>query len=724
MSWSKIQLKTIEDLEFPTVLQQVSERCHTDKGRERALSLLPFVDKTEAIVAMTQTAEYLDSFSNNNKIPNHGFESIDREVQILGIDQMVLDAPGFHRIAQLYDTWFQHHVFFKKMGNYFPLLSQLSATHLPCPELPEQIQSVFDRFGEIKDDASPSLRIIRLEMGLCRDKRNKSFSQAISHAVAQDYLDEIRESVVDNRRVLAVKAMHRRKIKGSALGMSKTGSIVFIEPESCMVHSRALSMLEIDEQEEIQRILAQLTERIRRFAPDLVRYQSFLAHMDVICAKARYAQLMDGVMPQIADRQELQFKKAYHPLLYLTNKKNNTPTHLQDIHLHDQNRIVVISGPNAGGKSITLKTIGLLQIMMQSGLLIPVHPATTLCFFDKILSDIGDNQSIENHLSTYSSRLKNMNEFLKKCNERTLFLIDEFGTGSDPELGGALAETFLEEFYQKGSYGVITTHYTNLKMLADELPFASNANMLFDAQSLSPTYQLVLGEAGSSFTFEVAQKNGIPYGLINRAKKKIEKGKVRFDATIAKLQQERSQVRAQDSLLKDQSNKAEQEAKRLTELNAKIKDKLVKYQQLYDANQRVLALGQKVEQLALQYFKDTKKRSLVSGLLQLVETENAKRKKQSTVVEKKEKQVLQEVQQEVIAQLPKVRAEKKKKQALAEKAPEKPMVDLQVGDRVRMFDGKAIGSIDAIEKNKATVNYGVFTTKVNLDQLEFVSRKK
>ena len=306
MSWSKIQLKTIEDLEFPTVLQQVSERCHTDKGRERALSLLPFVDKTEAIVAMTQTAEYLDSFSNNNKIPNHGFESIDREVQILGIDQMVLDAPGFHRIAQLYDTWFQHHGFFKKMGNYFPLLSQLSATHLPCPELPEQIQSVFDRFGEIKDDASPSLRIIRLEMGLCRDKRNKSFSQAISHAVAQDYLDEIRESVVDNRRVLAVKAMHRRKIKGSALGMSKTGSIVFIEPESCMVHSRALSMLEIDEQEEIQRILAQLTERIRRFAPDLVRYQSFLAHMDVICAKARYAQLMDGVMPQIADRQELQ----------------------------------------------------------------------------------------------------------------------------------------------------------------------------------------------------------------------------------------------------------------------------------------------------------------------------------------------------------------------------------------------------------------------------------
>ena len=189
----------------------------------------------------------------------------------------------------------------------------------------------------------------------------------------------------------------------------------------------------------------------------------------------------------------------------------------QTIKLHQENRIIVISGPNAGGKSITLKTIGLLQVMLQSGMLIPVHERSSVCFFDKILTDIGDNQSIENHLSTYSYRLKNMNHFLRKCNDRTLFLIDEFGTGSDPELGGALAEAFLEVFYEREAYGVITTHYANLKALANELPHATNANMLFNSKTLEPTFQLVLGEAGSSFTFEVAQKNGIPYSLINKA---------------------------------------------------------------------------------------------------------------------------------------------------------------------------------------------------------------
>src|SRR5690606_4570203 len=210
-------------------------------------------------------------------------------------------------------------------------------------------------------------------------------------------------------------------------------------------------------------------------------------------------------------------------------------TYPQSIQLHNENRIIVISGPNAGGKSITLKTVGLPQLMLQSGMLIPVHERSEVRLIDCILTDIGDNQSIANHLSTYSYRLKNMNYFLKKCNARTLLLIDEFGTGSDPELGGALAETFLEEFYHREAFGIITTHYANLKMLANELPHATNANMLFDEKSLEPMYKLVLGQAGSSFTFEVAQKNGIPYGLINRAKKKIEKSKVRFDKTIANL---------------------------------------------------------------------------------------------------------------------------------------------------------------------------------------------
>ena len=242
---------------------------------------------------------------------------------------------------------------------------------------------------------------------------------------------------------------------------------------------------------------------------------------------------IDAVLPEVTKHQEIDLVDAYHPLLLVANKSEGITTFPQTITMTTDSRIIVISGPNAGGKSITLKTVGLLQLMVQSGMLIPVHERSKLCLFDSILSDIGDNQSIENHLSTYSYRLKQMNYFLKKCNKHTLFLIDEFGTGSDPELGGALAETFLEVFYEREAFGIITTHYSNLKLLANELPHIQNANMLFDEKTLLPLYKLVIGQAGSSFTFEVAQKNGIPFSLINRSKKKIERGKIRFDKTIA-----------------------------------------------------------------------------------------------------------------------------------------------------------------------------------------------
>ena len=345
--------------------------------------------------------------------------------------------------------------------------------------------------------------------------------------------------------------------------------------------------------------------------------------------------------------------------------------------------------------------------------------------FDKILTDIGDNQSIENHLSTYSYRLKNMNQFLKRCNNNTLFLIDEFGTGSDPELGGALAEAFLEVFYEREAFGVITTHYANLKLLANELPYMTNANMQFNNKTLEPTFKLVLGEAGSSFTFEVAQKNGIPYSLINKAKKKIDRGKVRFDATISKLQKERSKMSRTESRLQDEEAKAKEEASRLEKLNAKIKAKLENYQMLYDHNQRMIHLGNKVNDVSERYFHDKKKRPLISELLRIVETENSKRKKSTAKEAKAKKAVKKQTANELEQKLVKVRKEKvlKEKKAVAkEKAKPKPI--LKVGDQVRMHDGKAVGTLDSIEKGKAVVNYGLFTTNVSVDLLELVVAAK
>ncbi|WP_350288525.1 DNA mismatch repair protein MutS [uncultured Croceitalea sp.] len=720
----RIHQKTLQDLEFPTVLEQLAARCNTELGKDAVLQLEPISDVAYLKTVLGQTSEYLASFENDNCIPNHGFDTINSELKLLQIENTTLEISGFRRIGSICKTIGIHKKFFKKFKEYYPLLFAFSETVDENKTIVDEIDSVIDKFGEIRDNASIDLKNIRHQINGVRGKINQSFGAALTRCQASEFLDEIRESVVENRRVLAVKAMYRKKVRGTVMGTSKTGSIVYIVPEATLQYSTELSNLEFEEKEEIQKILNQLTNYIRPYSEDLENYQHFLTHIDITASKAKYASEMNAVLPEINTERRLFLRDAYHPLLFLSNKQKKEKTWPQSIELHQEKRIIVISGPNAGGKSITLKTIGLLQLMLQSGLLIPVHERSTVFLFDKILTDIGDNQSIENHLSTYSYRLKNMNQFLKRCNNKTLFLIDEFGTGSDPELGGALAEACLEVFYEREAYGVITTHYSNLKLLANELPHAVNANMLFDNKTLLPTFKLVMGQAGSSFTFEVAQKNGIPYSLINKAKKKIERGKVRFDATIAKLQKERSKMAKTGSRLQDEETKARGEAKRLEELNAKIKNKLENYQEQYDHNQRMIYLGNKLNDAAEKYFLDNKKRPLVSELLRIVETENSKRKKTSAKQAKAKKAQKKQVTNELEQKIVKVRKEKvvKKKKAMqAEKVKPRPV--FKIGDRVRLFDGKAVGTIDKLEKNKAVVNYGLFTTNVGVEQLDLVEAK-
>lgn len=719
-----INTKTLQDLQFQTVLETISELCITEIGNEKALNIQPFKKEEELMQSLLQTSEYRSSFDNNNALPNHGFEPIINEIKFLGIEDSFLELPSFKKIHSISENTNILLQFLKKFQEYYPALALKASEIEITKEITKSIDAVLDKYGEVKDDATPTLLEIRRNMNAVRGKVNQSFGLALSQYNSLGYLDEIRETVVENRRVLAVLAMYRRKVKGSILGSSKTGSIAYIEPESTLRYSRELANLEYEEREEIIKILKNLTNSIRPYLPLLIQYQDFLSDMDVISAKAKYARKINGLLPNITKERKIYFREAFHPILYLTNKAKKEVTYPQTFDFNNDNRIVVISGPNAGGKTISMKTVGLLQLMLQSGMLIPVHERSETCLFDRIMTDIGDNQSIENHLSTYSYRLKNMNYFLKKCNSKTLFLIDEFGTGSDPELGGALAEVFLEEFYEREAFGIITTHYSNLKMLANELPFATNANMLFDEKSLEPMYKLVLGQAGSSFTFEVAQKNGIPYGLINRAKKKIEGGKVRFDKTIANLQKERSKLEKTSQNLKEEESKAREENKKMENINAKIQDKLERYQELYDANQRLVYMGQKIDDISEKYFNNKNKKELIGEFLKMVEIENSKRKK-ITAKEKKEKEIIvKEVIEEVKVKVEEIRKEKKEKKLKAKIEEEnKPKVILKVGDRVRMLEGKSIGTIDKIEKNNAVVNYGIFTSKVSLDQLEYIQPK-
>ena len=712
-----IPKKTLEDLEYHEVLSQVAVFAITEMGTKACLAIQPLPDTPELYQQLQAVFEFHASFENDNRIPNHGFDDLSTSIKMLQIENSVLEIQAFRAIGASSETVNTLLIFFKKFKTYYPTLFDWGKGMAVNKEIKKEVDHVIDRFGEVRNNASEDLSRIRKQINQLKGRIGQSFNKALSHYTQQDYLDDIRESVLDNKRVLAVKAMYRRKVKGTIMGSSKTGSIVFMEPETTAQLTRELQNLLYEETEEIKKILSQLTNYLRPFTDLIRQYQNYLIQLDVVYAKACYAQDINGILPKITDTQEIEYEQAYHPLLWKTHQAEKKKTYPQDIQLHPGKRIVVISGPNAGGKSITLKTVGLLQLMLQSGILIPVHERSRATLFNTILTDIGDNQSIENHLSTYSYRLKNMKVFLKKCNDKTLFLIDEFGTGSDPELGGALAEVILEDFYERHALGLITTHYSNLKILANELPAMQNANMQFDNKTLEPIFKLITGEAGSSFTFEVAQKNGLPYSLINRAKKKIECGKIRFDATIAKLQKERSQMAKTGQSLKEKESKAQVESEKLAALNEKVKSKLTSYQELYDHNQRMIVLGNRLNNLAERYFNNNKKRPLIAELLRLVETENSKRKKKSSTLTKKEKSEKKKVDLEMQQKMVAIRKEKKKKKLSPQPQP-KVKVVLKVGDKVRIVDSKSVGTLDLIEKNKGIVNYGLFTTQVNLEQLE------
>ena len=713
-----IPKKTLEDLEYNIVIDQISNYCITSLGKEELLKMKPELEFDKINFNLDIVSEYLSSLENDNNFPNHGFESISRELKIIEIENSQLEIESFRKIKIVVELAILHIKFLKKFKTYYKNIYLLTEPLNLEKEIINQINSVIDKYGFIKDNASSDLLEIRKGINIAKSKIRQTFSSALSSYNNSGYLDEIKESTIDNRRVLAVKAMYRRKVKGQMMGSSKTGSIVYIEPQETLVQSRKLQDLLYDEDQEVKRILKELTSYLNPFKNTLLGYQNYLTHIDVVYSKAKYADQINAIKPNFLKEKTIKLKNAFHPLLYSSNKKQKIKTYPQSIELDNSNRIIVISGPNAGGKSITLKTIGLLQLMVQSGILIPVHQSSQISIFKNIVSDIGDNQSIENQLSTYSYRLKNMNSFLRKCNSETLFLIDEFGTGSDPELGGALAEIFLEVFYERKSFGVITTHYSNLKLLANELPFMSNANMQFNDKTLEPTFNLVVGQAGSSFTFEVAQKNGIPYSLINRAKKKIERGKVRFDATIAKLQKQKMELDRTASSLKDEESKFKRENEKLNVTNDKIKSKLINYQELFDSNQRMIVFGNKLNEISQRYFNDNKKRNLVSDLIKLVDTLNSKRKKTNFSKNKLDKNRNKRTAQILETELIDIRKEKKKNKNKA--VTKKNKIELKIGDKVRLEDSRSVGTIDKIEKNKATVNYGTFTTKVDLIRLDIV----
>ena len=704
----------LNELEFPELLAEIAPFAYSPKTADNIMELRP-MEIDEAELSLKKTSEFLTSFESSNAIPFDEYEDIEEELKLMLIENYRLENKSFIKIKTITEQIGKLQKFFPQLSEAFPTLLEEVKDLEFRKEIIDKVDKVFNRFGDVKSDASAVLKTLRTEIQHARKAVDENFNRSL--ATYSEFLEDIRESIIEDQRVLAVKSGFKKRVNGRVLGISKTGSITFMQPESVVKHYFKLKENQEEEKKEIDKILRKLTAELSEFQPQLSDYQTYIFDLDLIRAKAKFAEKVNGILPKINRHQTLRLKDAFHPLLWIRNKNENKEIFPQTLTLTEHNRIICISGPNAGGKSITLKTVGLLQLMSQSGILVPVHPKSEMFFFEKIMTDIGDNQSIENHLSTYSSRLKKMSGMIREADNKTLLLIDEFGTGSDPELGGALAESFMEYFYDKKSFGIITTHYTNIKLVVENLPAATNAAMLFDERTLEPLYKLEIGQAGSSFTFEVAEKNRIPRFIIKNARKKVEHDIVNLDKTIVKLQQEKFEVEKLKSDLSEKRDSVEDKRDNLQKLNEQLQQKLFNFQKLYEEEHRKLQFGNKIETFIDSYVKGKSRKDVVKDFVKILEQE--KFRKLGT--DKDESKRLQVVKRKITQQLKKEDVIEKiaeTNEKLEEKRKAERAVWMKVGQRVRISGSTSVGTIEKISKNKVIVNYGTFKTTIDSGELE------
>lgn len=712
-----IQNEELNELEFPELLAEIYPFAYSPKTAEKIAALRPF-PREEAEISLKKTAEFLSSFESDNAIPFNEYEDIDTELNLMLIENYRLENSAFTKIKSLTEQIGKLQKFYPQFEELFLNLNNDVKDLEFKKEIIDKIDRVLNRFGEVKSDASPLLKTLRNDISHARKAIQENFNRTLTALNSTDYLDDIRESIMDDQRVLAVKSAYKKRVPGRVLGVSKTGSITYIQPESVVKHQFKLREDIEEEKKEVDKILRQLTTEISEFHPQLSEYQTYIFDLDLTRAKAKFAEQIHGVLPKINIHKTMRLVQAYHPLLWLRNRAEKKHIFPQSLTFTEHNRIICISGPNAGGKSITLKTVGLLQLMLQSGILVPVHPKSEMFFFGKIMTDIGDNQSIENQLSTYSSRLKKMAHIIKEADADTLLLIDEFGTGSDPELGGALAEAFLEFFYDKKSFAIITTHYTNIKLVIEQLPNAQNAAMLFDENSLEPLYKLEVGQAGSSFTFEVAEKNKIPDFILRSAKKKVEHDIMNLDKTIVKLQQQKFEVEKLKTDLTEKRDSTQNKKENLEKLNEQLQQKLFNFQKLYEDEHRKLQFGNKIESFIDSYVKGKSRKLVVADFVKILEQEKFRK----VGADKDETKKLQIVKRKITQQLKKVDVQEKiveTHEKLETKRINERAVWMKIGQRVRIPGSTSVGTIEKIEKNgKVSVNYGSFKTLIAGDELE------
>lgn len=683
----------LHKLEFDRILDLLEKHALTPMGVEQLRATLPMLDFERIDTALREVRDYKLLLEKNERLPIETFADLRPALRLLAVPEYTLSLEAFQDIRRVLVLIRGIFRFFSgpKKEIYPKLYAHVK--HLPYEEaLLKALEEVFDDKGDIRPDASPELVRIRREQQNKMRELDTRFRQLVAEYRNKGWLSEAPESIRNGRRVLAVPSEHRRKIRGIMHDESDTGRTVFIEPEPIIEINNDLFDLEAEERREIFRILRQLSQRIRPYADLLGLYQEVLVRLEVIQAKAQLALEMRANMPILRPKPIISIRKGYHPLLFLKNKAGGKKTIPFDLRLHPENHILVLSGPNAGGKSVAMKSVGLLQLMVQSGLLVPVHETSELGLFEQVFADIGDQQSLDDGLSTYSSRLQNARTFIQHATPNTLVLIDEMGSGTDPKPGGAIAEAILQELYRKGVYAVITTHYSNLKVFAFRHEGILNGCMHFDKDTLSPTYELKIGRPGSSYAFEIAAKSGLPKRVIDYARKRTG-SETAVDDLLIELQREKQEL---EELLRN-----------LREREQNL-DRLIK---TYDSMHHDLELKRKRLKLDQKEFE-------------LRVSAQASREVDKIVRELREERNLERAQQ-IAQQLRLSRAETANQiddihaevVQLEEKKPSAAPRAFQVGDYARLRAGGATGRIESIKGSKVHLVMGGITVKADVRDL-------
>ena len=687
----------LEKLEFTKVIELLVKECYGELGKEAARNLSFETDRRRIERLLTEVSEVKRSMEQNDRIPMGPYEDIEEDLKFLEIEDYVLDLEGIQRIGAILRLTQEIFEFFNANRQpIYPVLSELIQPLQYEAGLIDEIDRVLDDHGQVRPDASPRLSKIRSSIGAKNKELDKQFRFLANDYQKKGWLTDNVESFRNGRRVLSVPAEHKRKIRGIIHDESATGKTAFIEPEPIIDINNDIFDLYNEERREIYKILKDLCTVLRPFIPQIKEYGGLLITVDVIQAKARLALDMRGQMPKVVNKPNFSMQMAFHPLLYIKNRQLGRETVPFDLVLNGKNRVLVLSGPNAGGKSITMKSVGLLQLMVQAGMLVPMDEISEMGIFHELFADIGDQQSLEDDLSTYSSRLENMRNFLEKAGPRSMIVIDEFGSGTDPQIGGAIAEAILHELNAKKIVGIITTHYSNLKIFAFKTAGLVNGSMLFDKEQLAPTYQLRVGRPGSSYAFEIAQKSGLSKEVLHYAKKRTGRNEKAVDELLVDLQQEKLELEEKLSQNKDREAQLEKLIKNYDQLHRDLEFK-----------RKRLKLDEKELELSKAAQENRALNQLVKELRQQKDVEKASAR-------------IKELKQEQVQLTEQVEEVKKEIYEEPKFAPSKGK-PVEVGEYVRLRTGGATGIVEAIQKKKATVLMGDMRMTIQLRDLQVVN---